>query len=101
MRVAGLRDLPVPMPVPRDIEVLNVKAGVKKAIILLLHYNFVKVLKDALARLGSYQTLKKLCRTNLGWKKLFRFPPPYKFKKSPYQQVLYNDPIVSSKYWSL
>ena len=30
---------------------------------------------------------------------LFFFPPPYKFKKSPYTQVLYGDsPIVSSKY---
>jgi hypothetical protein len=43
-----------------SIEVLNVKTRVKKAIILLLHHNFVKVLKDALARLSPYQTLKKL-----------------------------------------
>ena len=31
------------------IEVLNVKVGVKKAIILLLHHTDIKVLKDALA----------------------------------------------------
>jgi hypothetical protein len=30
---------------------------------------------------------------------LFPCPPPYKFKNSPYKQVLYGDsPIVSSKY---
>jgi hypothetical protein len=62
------------------IEVLNVKTGVKKAIILLLHHNFVKVLKDALARLGPYQTLKKLWCSD-----------PGEFKKSPYKQVLYSD----------
>jgi hypothetical protein len=39
------------------IEVLNVKTGVKKAIILLLYHNSIKVLEDALAHLGPYQTL--------------------------------------------
>ena len=41
------------------IEDLNVRPPVKKAIILLLHRGFVKVLKDALAHLGPYPTLTK------------------------------------------
>jgi hypothetical protein len=39
------------------IEVLNVMVVVFQAIILLLHQTPVKVLKDALAHLGPYQTL--------------------------------------------
>ena len=39
------------------IEVLNVNPRLKKAIILLLYRTDVKVLKDALAHLGPYQTL--------------------------------------------
>ena len=39
------------------IEVLNVNPRHKKAIILLLYQNDIKVLKDALAHLGPYQTL--------------------------------------------
>ena len=39
------------------IEVFNVNPRHKKAIILLLYRTDVKVLKDALAHLGSYQTL--------------------------------------------
>jgi hypothetical protein len=39
------------------IEVLNVNPRHKKAIILLLYRTDVKVLKDALAHLGPYQTL--------------------------------------------
>ena len=40
-----------------SIEVLNVNPRLKKAIILLLYRTDVKVLKDALAHLGPYQTL--------------------------------------------
>ena len=40
-----------------DIEVLNLRPAVKKAIILLLYLTHIKVLKDALAHLGPYQTL--------------------------------------------
>ena len=43
-----------------SIEVLNLNPAVKKAIILLLYRTFVKVLKDALAHLGPYQTLTKV-----------------------------------------
>ena len=39
------------------IEVLNVRPPVKKVIILLLHRADIKVLNDALAHLGPYQTL--------------------------------------------
>ena len=39
------------------IDVLNVNPRHKKAIILLLYQNDIKVLKDALAHLGPYQTL--------------------------------------------
>ena len=39
------------------IEDLFLRPAVKKAIILLLHRANVKVLKDALAHLGPYQTL--------------------------------------------
>ena len=42
---------------PGCIEVLNVRPPVKKAIILLLSRADIKVLKDALAHLGPYQTL--------------------------------------------
>jgi hypothetical protein len=47
-------------PTPLYIEVLNVNPRHKKAIILLLYRTFVKVLKDALAHLGPYQTLTKV-----------------------------------------
>jgi hypothetical protein len=42
------------------IEVLNVNPRHKKAIILLLYQNSIKVLKDALAHLGQYQTLTEV-----------------------------------------
>ena len=41
----------------RAIEVLFLKPRHKKAIILLLYRTDIKVLKDALAHLGPYQTL--------------------------------------------
>ena len=41
----------------RDIEDFFLRPAVKKAIILLLHRADIKVLKDALAHLGPYQTL--------------------------------------------
>ena len=40
-----------------NIEDLNLRPAVKKAIILLLYRANVKVLKDALAHLGPYPTL--------------------------------------------
>ena len=46
-----------------SIEDLFLRPAVKKAIILLLHRANVKVLKDALAHLGPYQTLM-LARDN-------------------------------------
>ena len=46
------------------IEVLNLRPAVKKAIILLLHRTDVKVLKDALAHLGPYQTLTSVRCSN-------------------------------------
>ena len=42
-----------------SIEDLFLRPAVKKAIIFLLSRGFVKVLKDALAHLGPYQTLTK------------------------------------------
>ena len=36
---------------------MNLRPVVKKAIILLLYHTDIKVLKDALAHLGPYQTL--------------------------------------------
>ena len=48
------------------IEVLNLNPAVKKAIILLLYHTFVKVLKDALAHWGPYQTLTKLWGSDPG-----------------------------------
>jgi hypothetical protein len=56
------------------IEVLNVKVGVKKAIILLLYQTFVKVLKDALAHLGPYQPLTKVWYTDPGGENTVRLP---------------------------
>ena len=50
------------------IEVLNVKTGVKKAIVLLLYHNSIKVLKDALAHLGPYQTLMEVWYSDPGGK---------------------------------
>ena len=41
----------------QHIEDLNLRPAVKKAIILLLYLADIKVLKDALAHLGPYQTL--------------------------------------------
>jgi hypothetical protein len=50
------------------------------------------VLKFALENLGPYQTLMWVRYRDPGGKKiLFHRPPPYKFKKSPYKQVLYGD----------
>ena len=40
-----------------SIEVLNLRPAVKKTTILLLYHTKIKVLKDALAHLGPYQTL--------------------------------------------
>ena len=51
------------------IEVLNVNPQHKKAIILLLYQNDIKVLKDALAHLGPYQTLISFWYSDPGGKK--------------------------------
>ena len=56
---AAARRPPGACPAYTRIEVLNLRPAVKKAIILLLYRGFVKVLKDALAHLGPYQTLTK------------------------------------------
>ena len=48
---------PSTMPSTACIEDLNLNLPVKKAIILLLYHADIKVLKDALAHLGPYQTL--------------------------------------------
>ena len=48
------------------IEDLNVRPPVKKAIILLLYLADIKVLKDALAHLGPYQTLMSARCSNPG-----------------------------------
>jgi hypothetical protein len=56
------------------IEVLDVKAGVKKAIILLSYRTDFKVLKDALAHLGPYQTLTKVWCTDPGGKNIVSLP---------------------------
>ena len=50
------------------IEVLFVKVHVFQAIILLLYRTFVKVLKDALAHLGPYQTLTEVQYSDPGGK---------------------------------
>ena len=66
-----------------DIEDLNLRPAVKKAVILLLHRSHIKVLKDALAHLGPYQTLMWAI-TNL---------------KNPYtNRFCVVTPIVSSMY---
>jgi hypothetical protein len=75
----------------RSIEDLFLNPAVKKAIILLLYHNDIKVLKDALAYLGQYQTLISLWYSDPGGKNTVFRPPKYKFKKSPYKQVLYVD----------
>jgi hypothetical protein len=49
------------------------------------------MVKDALAHLGPYQTLTKVWYNDPGAEILFHCPPPYKFKKSPYKQILYDD----------
>jgi hypothetical protein len=59
----------------------------------MLYHNSIKVLKDALAHLGPYQTLMEVWYSDPGGKILFACPPPYKFKKSPYKQVLYGDSL--------
>ena len=46
------------------IEDLNLRPAVKKAIILLLYRAYIKVLKDALAHLGPYQTLMSASYNN-------------------------------------
>jgi hypothetical protein len=56
------------------IEVLNLNPAVKKAIILLLYHNLVKVLKDALAHLGPYQTLTRVWYSDPGGKNTVRLP---------------------------
>ena len=48
------------------IEVLFVKVHVFSAIILLLYQNSIKVLKDALAHLGPYQTLMEVWYSDPG-----------------------------------
>ena len=68
-----------------DIEVLNLNPVVKKAIILLLYHNLVKVLKDALAHLGPYQTLMGVWCIDPGGENTVVCPPPYKFKNFPYK----------------
>ena len=45
------------LPLLTTIEDLFLRPAVKKAIILLLSRGHIKVLKDALAHLGPYQTL--------------------------------------------
>jgi hypothetical protein len=54
---AATERAPAPARRGHHIEVLNVNPRLKKAIILLLYRTDVKVLKDALAHLGPYQTL--------------------------------------------
>ena len=49
-----------------SIEVLNVRPPVKNSIILLLSRAHIKVLKDALAHLGPYQTLIWVWYSNPG-----------------------------------
>jgi hypothetical protein len=69
------------------IEVLNVKVGVKKAIILLLQHTDIN--EDLERRSGMLGYISNL---NVGISKiLFACPLPYKFKKSPYKQVLFSD----------
>ena len=51
---------------PGAIEDFFLRPAVKKAIILLLYHTDIKVLKDALAHLGPYQTLMSVWYTNPG-----------------------------------
>ena len=71
------------------IEDFFLNPAVKKAIVLLLYQTFVKVLKDALAHLGPYQTLTKVWCIHADGENTV--PPLHKFKKTPYTQVLYGD----------
>ena len=56
------------------IEDLNVRPPVKKAIILLLYLADIKVLKDALAHLGPYQTLTSARYSDPGGQNTVRLP---------------------------
>jgi hypothetical protein len=56
------------------LEVLNLNPPLKKAIILLLHQTFVKVLKDALGHLGPYQTLTKVWCNDSGARNTVHLP---------------------------
>ena len=56
------------------IEVLNLNPPLKKAIILLLHQTFVKVLKDALGHLAPYQTLTKVWCNDSGDRNIVPLP---------------------------
>jgi hypothetical protein len=56
------------------IEVLFVKVTVFYSIILLLYHDSIKVLKDALSHLGSYQTLMEVCYSDPGGKNTVRLP---------------------------
>jgi hypothetical protein len=56
------------------IEDLFLNPAVKKAIILLLYHNDIKVLKDALAHLGPYQTLISLWYSDPGGENTVSLP---------------------------
>jgi hypothetical protein len=81
------------------IEVLNVNPRHKKAIILLVYRTFVKVLKDALAHSGPYQTWTKVRYSDPGGAKSCSFAHHNTNLKIPIQAgFVWWFPIVSSKY---
>jgi hypothetical protein len=63
---SALADSNVMPPWVITVEVLNVNPRHKNAIILLLYHNSIKVLKDALAHLGQYQTLTEVWYSDPG-----------------------------------
>jgi hypothetical protein len=56
-----------------------------------LYQNNIKVLKDALAYLGPYNTLISFWYSDPGVENTVFGLPPYKFKNSPYKKVFYGD----------
>ena len=74
---------------------LNLRPAVKKAIILLLYRTDVKVLKDALAHLGPYQTLTSVRCSD----PVVKIARHYTNLKNPHtNRFCMVAPIVSSKY---
>ena len=71
--------VPINSTVIKGIEDLFLRPAVKQAIILLLYLAHIKVLKDALAHLGPYQTLMWASYTDPGVENIVPLPATIQF----------------------